>query len=69
MQKEIEITVSPNQIHDTDILIALGAEQLKVEHSRIQGHHVRKQARYIDSVPDAIARWAMRQTHPAEIIR
>jgi len=44
MQKEIEITVSPNQIHDIDTLIALGAEQLKIEHSRIQGHHVRKRS-------------------------
>lgn len=44
MQKEIEIAVLPENIHDTDHLITLGSEQLKVERSRIQGHHIRKRS-------------------------
>lgn len=44
MQKEIEIAVSPDRIHDTDHLIALGAKQLKVDVSRIQGHRIRKRS-------------------------
>jgi uncharacterized FAD-dependent dehydrogenase len=44
MQKEIEIAVFPDQIHDTDNLIALGSKQLNVERSRIQGHHIRKRS-------------------------
>ncbi len=44
MQKEIEIAVSPEHIHDSEHLILLGSEQLKVERSRIQGHYVRKRS-------------------------
>lgn len=44
MQKEIEIAVSPDQIHDTNHLIAVGSKQLNVEPSRIQGHHIRKRS-------------------------
>jgi len=44
MQKEIEIAVLPEYIHDTDYLITQGATQLKVAPHRIQGHHVRKRS-------------------------
>src|SRR5690554_3274417 len=44
MQKEIEIAVLPENIHDTEHLITLGAKQLKIERSRIHGHHIRKRS-------------------------
>ena len=44
MQKEIEITVFPDQIHDKENLIALASKQLAVEGSRIQGLHIRKRS-------------------------
>lgn len=44
MQKEIEIVVLPDQLHDVEHLIAIGAQQLKVERKRIKGHHIRKRS-------------------------
>jgi len=44
MQKEIELAVSPDYIHDTAYISALGAKQLKVAENRIQGIHIRKRS-------------------------
>src|SRR5690606_1758673 len=44
MQKEIEIAVVPEKIQDTEHLLELGAKQLNLERSRIQGHHIRKRS-------------------------
>ncbi|GHE28206.1 NAD(P)/FAD-dependent oxidoreductase [Sphingobacterium griseoflavum] len=44
MQKEIEIAVAPEFIHDIDYLIEVGSTRLKVAKERIKGHHIRKRS-------------------------
>lgn len=44
MQKEIELAITPDFIQNEDHIKALGANQLKVELSRIQGFHIRKRS-------------------------
>ncbi len=44
MQKEIEIAIAPEFIHDTEHIINIGSKQLKVSKERIQAHHIRKRS-------------------------
>lgn len=44
MQKEIEIPVSPDYIHNEDYILKQGSKALKVEPNRITGFHVRKRS-------------------------
>lgn len=44
MQKEIELAVSPDFIHDENYIIQLGAKKLKVERVRIKGIYIRKRS-------------------------
>ena len=44
MQKEIELAVSPDFIHDENYIIQQGAAKLKVDRNRIKGIHVRKRS-------------------------
>ena len=44
MQKEIELAIPPDFIHDESYIAELGAQKLKVEKKRIKGIHIRKRS-------------------------
>ncbi|MCI0920581.1 NAD(P)/FAD-dependent oxidoreductase [Sphingobacterium rhinopitheci] len=44
MQKEIELGISPDFIHDEEYIITQGVQKLKVERKRIKGIHIRKRS-------------------------
>ena len=44
MQKEIELAVTPDLIQDKQHILSLGAQQLKLDASRLQGFHIRKRS-------------------------
>lgn len=44
MQKEIELGISPDFIHDEEFIIAEGVQKLKVDKKRIKGIHIRKRS-------------------------
>lgn len=44
MQKEIELGISPDFIHDEDYVINEGIKKLKIDRKRIQGIHIRKRS-------------------------
>lgn len=44
MQKEIELTLSPDVIHDDNYIRTLGAKSLKIDQKRISGFHIRKRS-------------------------
>jgi len=44
MQKEIELAISPDFIHDEKYIIQQGEQKLKIEKSRIKGIHIRKRS-------------------------
>lgn len=44
MQKEIEIAIVPDFLHDEEHVAALGSKLLKIDRARIQGQHVRKRS-------------------------
>lgn len=44
MQKEIELAITPDFIHDESHIAELGAQKLKVEKKRIKGIHIRKRS-------------------------
>lgn len=44
MQKELEITITPNRLNDTDYIISIIATQLNIQAQRIKGYQVRKRS-------------------------
>ncbi len=44
MQKEIELGISPDFIHDEQFIINEGVKKLKIERKRIKGIHIRKRS-------------------------
>lgn len=44
MQKEIELAVSPDNIHDDEHILAQGAKKLKISTDQIKGFHIRKRS-------------------------